>query len=452
MQQVETIVAPATPAGESALALIRVSGPLAASIARAARKGETPPPRHAWHADYRSPSGSLLDDVVYCFFPAPRSYTGEDVLELSCHGNPFIVSKIIADLEFRGCRLAEPGEFTKRAFLHGRIDLTEAEAVMDLIRARSDRALAVAQRQLRGALRERIDSVVSRLLDLCAAIDAHVDFPEEDLPAPDRQAWETALEKMAAELQALAATRRDGDLLRDGVKVTLLGEPNAGKSSLLNRLVGFERAIVSPEPGTTRDFIEERITLGGWHIRLFDTAGWRETVAPVERAGVQRTLERAQEADVVMLVVDAGRPAPRWPAELAGRLAAPGVLTVVNKCDRPERVFALPHPAGTRPLEVSALTGLGLEALRAELERCIHSSTTAVVENEGVVVNARHEGAVRLAVAALERAVDCLRTSAATDLAAVDVRAAIEALGAIVGRIEHDQILDRLFAGFCIGK
>lgn len=452
MRASDTIVAAATPAGESALAVVRVSGTGAATLAAICHGGAPPPPRFAWHGEYCSTDEVLLDDAVFCFFAGPKSYTGEDLLEISCHGNPFIVSKIIKDLIRRGCRLAEPGEFTKRAFLHGRMDLTEAEAVMDLIRARSDQALAVAQRQLRGALRQRIDVLVSRLLDLCASVDAHVDFPEEDLPMEDRRHWHDVAQALSAEIQALAATRREGDWLREGVKVVLLGAPNAGKSSLLNRLVGFERAIVSADPGTTRDFIEEKIFLDGWCIRLFDTAGVREASGDVEQAGVFHSLYRMREADILVLVVDATLPCPPLPEEVLARLVAGPALVVMNKSDLGTRGFPLPAGIATPSVAVSALRGDGLDALRTALSGLVAHSTADPGREETVVVNARHELSLIEAAQALSRAAGLLKSSPAIDLAALDIRAAIEALGDVVGRVDYEEVLDRLFASFCIGK
>lgn len=409
-----------------------------------------PPPRQVWYRDYHSVGGRLLDDVVFCYFAGPHSYTGEDLLEISCHGNPFIISKIIQDLAQRGCRLAEPGEFTKRAFLHGRLDLTEAEAVMDVIRARSDEALSAAQRQLRGALRQRIDALIARLLDLCATVEGHVDFPEDDLPEEDRRTWRDALLALAADIQALAATRRESDWLREGLKIVLVGAPNAGKSSLLNRLVGFERAIVSPDPGTTRDFIEERILLEGWCIRLFDTAGLREASRAVEQAGVARTLERMREADIVLLVLDAALPYPAMPDEVLRRLHAGPALIAVNKCDL-NRQVRIPEGLDVPALPISAVRGDGIETLRARLLALVRDMA-APSSGETVVVNARHEACLLEAANAVNRAASLLDASTAIDCAASDLRAAVDALGGIVGRIDHEFVLDRLFAQFCIGK
>ncbi|MGH8019019.1 MAG: tRNA modification GTPase, partial [Opitutaceae bacterium] len=244
----DTIVAPATGAGEAAIAVVRVSGAKTRGLAQEFFAGAPPCPRRVWHGDYVTAGEVVLDDVLFCFFPAPHSYTGEDVLEISGHGNPLIISRMIGDLVVRGCRLAEPGEFTKRAFLNGKMDLTSAEAVADIIRARSDRALEAAQRQLRGELGRRVDALVDRVLRTCAAIEAYIDFPDEDLPPEDRAARIEDLVGLLDEVNRLRSGRRQHQLLQEGARVVLLGEPNAGKSSLMNRFSGYERAIVSPEP------------------------------------------------------------------------------------------------------------------------------------------------------------------------------------------------------------
>lgn len=452
MPNVETIVAPATPSGESALAVIRVTGPLVVGLAKGFHRTEAPLPRMVWNGGYVSQSGESIDDVLFSFFQSPNSYTGEDVLEISCHGNPFIVSKIVGDLRERGCRLAEPGEFTRRAFLNGRMDLTRAEAVMDVIRARSDRALEAAQSQLRGAFGRRIAAMVERLLQICAALEAYIDFPDEDLPVEDRARRQQELVAMADEVRQLRATERRGVLLRSGVKVVLLGEPNVGKSSLLNRLAGYERAIVSSEPGTTRDFLEVRVLLGPYSMEIVDTAGLREAAEQIERQGVTHALDCAEEADVCLVVVDLGSPSPALPPVLLSRLSSLNVVVAANKADLTARAFSGLAGIVAPQVEISALTGSGVDRLVEVLVALVDKLTGAGCSDEEIAVSARHAAALDDVGSSLGRAVSLLIDLAPLELVASEVRNAIDALGGLVGRIDHEAVLDRLFARFCIGK
>jgi tRNA modification GTPase len=354
----DTIAALATPVGTSAIAVVRASGPACARLAAdtlsqtddTAALASPPPPRLAIHAHYRDRSGTVLDDVLATYFAAPHSYTGEDSLEISCHGNPFIAQKILEDLLARGCRAAGPGEFTRRAFLNGHIDLSQAEAVMDLIHARSERALAAANQQLRGSLGRHVAALTDELLQALARVEAYIDFPDEDLPAEDRTLVRRALATLAQGTDRLLATQHYGEILREGIKTVILGEPNAGKSSLLNRLVGRDRALVSPEPGTTRDFIEERLILGPHCLRLIDTAGLNPSPAPLEKLGMDKTLERAAEADLLILVLDATRPAPALPREIMERLTPENTVVVLNKCD----LWPAPDGAGSDKWQVAS--------------------------------------------------------------------------------------------------
>ncbi len=448
MPSTDTIAALATPVGTAAIAVLRVSGPQVAALTSAIF-GELPPPRLARHADYRSLGGEVLDDVLFTYFAGPNSYTGEDTLEISSHGNPFIAQKLLEDLFARGCRAAEAGEFTKRAFLQGRMDLSQAEAVMDLIGARSERALAAANRQLRGALRRRMDELIALLINALASVEAYIDFPEEDLPAENRAALQAQLEQLQHGTARLLATSRYGEVLRSGVRTVILGEPNAGKSSLLNRLVGRDRALVSPEPGTTRDYLEELITVGPHALRLVDTAGLNAAPSALERRGIEKTFEQAADADLFLWVIDAAAPLPALPAHLAGRLTPANTVVVLNKSDlRP----AAPAPAGGfSAVRVSALRGEGFEALTAVLAEKADALRTEVGD-EVIAINARHAEALGRARRALEAASQGLATGASSELIASDMREAVAALGEIAGRIDHERVLDALFATFCIGK
>jgi len=446
---IDTIAALATPAGTAALAVVRVSGPGSAALAAEIFK-RPPLPRHVSHADYRDRAGTLVDEVLFAFFQAPHSYTGEDGLEISCHGNPFIAQKILEDLFARGCRPAGPGEFTERAFLNGRMDLSQAEAVMDLIHARSERALAVAHQQLRGALGRHMQELIDALLGLLARVEAQIDFPEEDLPPEDRNLAARELEKLSQSTDRLLATSHYGEMLRTGVKTVILGSPNAGKSSLLNRLLGRERALVSAEPGTTRDFLEEPVAMGPHCIRLIDTAGLNPAPAALERLGIDKTLERAAEADLFLWVLDATAPCPVLPAGLPTRLTPANTLAVVNKIDlaspRP-----LSPPAGLGVVRVSALTGAGLDELRSAIVAKAETFCTGTGE-DAIAINARHAHSLNQAKDCFVAAQAKLAANEATELLASDLRGALNAFGEISGKVDNERMLDQLFAMFCIGK
>jgi tRNA modification GTPase len=450
MPSADTIAALATPMGTSALALVRISGKDTKSLV-AALGGAVPPPRRARHVDYRDGDRVLIDDVVLTFYAGPHSFTGEDALEITCHGNPFIAQKILEDLFRRGCRPAEPGEFSKRAFLNGRLDLSQAEAVMDVIHARSERALAAANGQLRGSLGRRIQGLIDGLLGVLARIEAYIDFPEEDLPAEDRGIVMGELDRILLETNRLLSTSHYGELLRDGIKTVILGAPNAGKSSLLNRLIGKDRALVSPEPGTTRDFIEERFIVGPHCLRLIDTAGFNKDPAPLELLGMQKTLERAMEADLLLVVLDATDPTPPpFPPGLWEKLQTTAVIMVLNKIDLAPTAVAVLTATGAPVVAVSALTGAGLEELGIQIVRL--ADQTGHDPQDLVAVNARHAHALTQSLECLVSARQKLAADGAVELIASDLRGGLAAFGEIVGRIDNERMLDQLFANFCIGK
>lgn len=447
----DTIAALATPVGTSALAVLRTSGPLSPSLTEALF-GAVSPSRQTRRADYRDQAGALIDDVIYVLFQAPHSYTGEDILEISCHGNPFIIRRILDDLHRRGCRPAEPGEFTKRAFLNGCMDLSQAEAVADLIHARSERALAAANQQLRGALGQRMDKMNRQLLDLLAHVEAYIDFPDEDLPSDDRSALLAGIRLLLADTTQLLASDRYGEILRDGVKTVILGAPNAGKSSLLNRLLGRERALVSAEPGTTRDYLQEPVTLGAHCIRLTDTAGLNLSPTPLEELGMAKALEHAADADLILLVLDATQPAPALPQELLPQLEPPRTLIVVNKIDLvPDGPYPRP-PRDLPTVKISALTGAGCDELASAITR--HAESFRVEQGEDLIaINARHADALRHAIESLKTAVAKLSSGAQADeLLASDLRSVLSSFGEISGKIDNERVLDRIFETYCIGK
>lgn len=445
----DTIAALATPAGTSAIAVVRACGPQVTELV-CAIFGATPPPRLAQHADYRDRGGALVDDVLFTFFAGPNSFTGEDTVEISCHGNPFIAQKILRDLLARGCRAAEAGEFSKRAFLNGRMDLSQAEAVMDLIHARSERALAAANLQLRGALGRQMESIISQIVSVLATIEAYIDFPDEDLPPEDRQAVQRQIDTVLTGTNRLLATNQYGEFLREGIKTVILGEPNAGKSSLLNRLLGRDRALVSAEPGTTRDYIEERVVIGAHWLRLIDTAGLNATPTSLEKRGIDKTFEQAGNADLFLWVIDSTRPLPALPAVPAGRMTPANTIAVFNKIDLPQA------PRGALPqafpvVNISALHGAGLEALHVAVTK-LAESFHVEAGDELIAINARHAHALEQAKSSLVTAREKIAEKEPSEFIASDLRVALEAFAQVSGKIDNEQILDQIFSSFCIGK
>ena len=429
--------------------MVRASGPAAGDLVRQIFR-EAPLPRIARHADYRDGQAELVDDVLFTFFAAPYSFTGEDSLEISCHGNPFIAQKILCDLFARGCRPAEPGEFSKRAFLHGRMDLSQAEAVMDLIHARSERALAAANQQLRGSLGRRMDELITLLLRNLARIEAYLDFPDEDLPEEDRKLVVRELGELHSATAQLLATNRYGTLLREGIRTVILGEPNVGKSTLLNQLLGRERALVSPDPGTTRDFLEEPMIVGTHWLRLIDTAGLNRSPTALELRGMHKTLEQASTADLFLWVIDSTQPALDPPDGVRAGMTADNTLVVINKVDlAPERRLKILSPFPS--VEISALNGAGITVLQENIvemadRKQVHSG------NELIAINARHADSLARALSSLKDAADRISRDEPSELVASDLRQTLESFGQIAGKVDNERMLDQLFASFCIGK
>ncbi len=452
MHESDTIVAVATPKGESALAMLRATGPGCESLCGTVFKHKGPLlPRHAYYDAYLSVDGESLDDVVYCFFKGPRSFTGEDVLEISCHGNPLIATRLLEDLIGRGCRQSEPGEFSRRAFENGRIDLTQAEAVMELIQARSDKAIRAANNQLRGAFGRQLNSLRQKLVASIATIEAYIDFPEEDLPPEEKEVYVNGIQEIMTYCSRLIDSGRYAAFLRDGVKTLILGEPNAGKSSLLNALLGFERAIVSIEPGTTRDFLRERVIIGPHSIQLLDTAGLRAAQNDIEQEGIRKTIELAAEADIFLVVEDSAAPSPSLPDAILSRLTSANCLLIRNKIDLGAQV---PDESGIdcfRKVDLSALTGEGIDRLRSAVVDLVDSHFSSE-EDDLILVNARHSLALSELKSCLESALSKLESDDAIELIASDMRGALDAIGSILGKIDNETVLDKLFSTFCIGK
>lgn len=432
----ETIAAVATPAGRGGIGVVRVSGPAVRHIATALL-GAPPPPRHASYVTFHNARGEAVDRGIALFFPAPRSYTGEDVLELQGHGGPVVVQEVLSACLDAGARLAEPGEFTRRAFLEGRIDLAQAEAVADLIDAASREAARSAVRSLSGEFSAAIDGLRAQIVELRALTEAMLDFPEEEIDALHRSDALARLAALRGALQEILAKSRQGSLLRRGVHVVLTGAPNVGKSSLLNRLAGEERAIVTPIPGTTRDALREPVQIDGVPLTLVDTAGLRACGDRIEQLGMERTRREIASADIVLLVAEA----TTAPVPLGEVPAAAARLVVYNKLDLHPRFTA---PAGT--FAVSARTGEGLDALRkAVLEAAGWSNAGESV----FLARERHVRALRGCEQHLERAASLTDR---WELFAEELRLAHDELGSITGSFTSEDLLGEIFSRFCIGK
>ncbi len=440
---VETIAAPATPPGTSAVGLIRISGPRSHYIIRAFSGGLPLPPPRVATVRRLSHRGELLDEALVTIFGGPRSYTGEDMAEIGCHGNPLIARRILDAAFDLGARLAHPGEFTQRAFLNGRMDLTQAEAVMDVIAARTDLALRSAHAAREGRLGRAVASLRETLVDVLAQIEAHIDFPDEGIEPAAAGALRGRLDAQADEIERMLSTAGAGRILREGVRTVIAGAPNAGKSSLLNALVGSDRAIVTPLPGTTRDTVEEWINVEGIPLHLIDTAGIRETSEPAEIEGVRRSRRALEDAELILLVTDASAPPAPEEEAIARQCDRSRTLAVATKSDLP----AARETGGTR---VSAVTGEGIDALkRAIAERVWSGPPTG---ESLVTVNARHRDCLRRAVAPLRRAAAGLGRDLPLECAAIDLREGLTALTDIIGITTTEDILGRLFSAFCIGK
>ncbi|MBN2450835.1 MAG: tRNA uridine-5-carboxymethylaminomethyl(34) synthesis GTPase MnmE [Lentisphaeria bacterium] len=391
-------------------------------------------------------TGTLDQEVLAVFMPGPHSYTGEDVVELHTHGGPLGARLILGELLRRGCRHAEPGEFSKRAYLNGRMDLTQAEAVADLIAAHSEAALHLANRQLEGALGRRVNALYDTIVDVLSELEAGLDFPEEDIGEQAAGQLVQCLAGVAEGIETLLASRQVGQVLRDGIRLVIAGPPNVGKSSLLNAILGCDRAIVTDIPGTTRDTIEELAEIRGIPLRVIDTAGIRDGGDQAERSGIRRALAGLRAAQVVLWVFDASQPygEQAWPgAETAG-----SVILVANKRDRLRGPLRLPE-ATDRPVLTCALTGDGLETLFERVEQAVWGS--AGMAESDVAVSARHAALLEQALPEVRAAADDCRAGAA-ELAAVALRGALIPLGRITGRTVEPDILETIFAKFCIGK
>ncbi|MFO1461848.1 MAG: tRNA uridine-5-carboxymethylaminomethyl(34) synthesis GTPase MnmE [Verrucomicrobiota bacterium] len=451
----DTIAALATPLGEGGLAVLRVSGPRALALGDAVfvpagtrSRRPSAADSHTVHYGHVVREGRRLDEVLVTVFRAPRTYTREDTVEISCHGGLVVARLVLEAVLASGARLAEPGEFTQRAFLNGRLDLTQAEAVADLISARTELAAAAAQSQLEGVLSGRIRAVRDDLMNVMAHIEAHLDFPDDDIEPDTQGRLLGRLASCADLLAALGRTAHEGQVLRRGVRAAIVGRPNAGKSSLLNLLLGHSRAIVSPIAGTTRDTVEETASVRGIPVVFIDTAGLRETEEAVEREGVRRSRAAAAEAELVLHVLDGSGPLDPNDATLIGELRGRAVVPVVNKSDLPRQLVL---PSGIESVSVSCATGDGLERLRDAIEQLVWGGRVTA-EALPVTVNARQADALRRAEDATRRAAEALRAGESLEFAALELRIAAGAVGEMVGQTATEDLLDAIFRQFCLGK
>ena len=450
MTRIDTIVAAATPPGRGSVGIVRISGPKTPEIA-AVLLGDVPEPRRATFARFLDAEQQPIDAGLALFFPSPHSYTGEHVLELQGHGGPVVVEAVIARVLQLGARRALPGEFTQRAFLNDKLDLAQAEAIADLIDAGSRQALRAAMRSLQGEFSAMVQGLSEAVIELRAYVEAAIDFPEEEIDfLADRQ-LEERLTAVRHHFDAVEQSARQGRLLREGMTVVIAGRPNAGKSSLLNRLAGYDAAIVTPFPGTTRDILRERIDIDGMPLHILDTAGLRDSADDIEREGIRRAEAEIARADRVLFVIDTpDDPNGRAFNEERQRLPSNVPVTLVfNKCDLATGIPVADTYSGPPRVTLSALSGDGLDRLRQHLKSCMGFLTA---ESGTVSARQRHLDALTRARTHVDEAARQLQERRAGELVAEELRIAQQALGEITGEFTTDDLLGRIFSTFCIGK
>ena len=459
MLRQDTIAATATPFGMSGIGIIRISGPDALEIARRIFQPSNGKcswhSHHLYHGDIVSPDGeTVLDEVLISYMRRPRSFTGEDTVEINCHGNPLIIGTILTQLQELGCRLARPGEFSERAFLNNRLDLSQAEALAAMISAKSAKAYAMGLSQLKGSLRKEIDDLRLILIDALAGLEAAIDFAEDtnkekipEMPPQINQAQER--------MQSLLASYRSARAYTEGINVIITGKPNVGKSSLLNALTGRRKAIVTDIPGTTRDLIMDTINIGGIPVHLIDTAGIREPQNLIEKEGIRLVWESMAEADVVIVMLDVSKPLADEDKIIIDKNKSGIIIAAINKIDLPrawetktiERLF----PADAKIMEISAKSGAGLEELKNTI---MDLSVSGDDKNTGsaMITNMRHKLAMEKAHKNIQAAKESITRGMSAEFAAFDLHEALDNLDEITGRKSNDEILDKIFSSFCIGK
>jgi tRNA modification GTPase len=448
----DTIVAIATPPGRGGIGVVRIAGPEALKIANSMLrlKHELAAGRAIFGELIEPATGERIDETVITFFAKPHSYTADDVVEISAHGSPVVLRHIVELATARGARLAEPGEFTMRAFLNGRIDLTQAEAVRDLIESQTLYQAKVAAQQLEGALSKRLQPIKKKLVELVAVMEAGIDFAEDDvavLPAKDVLA---RIEAVRAPLEQLRASFAYGKIVHEGLTLAIVGRPNVGKSSLFNRLVERERAIVTATPGTTRDLVTETVALGGIPIRLIDTAGIRHSTDEAESIGIRKSYEALSEADLVLVVLDSTREISPEDQELLNEASIRRALAVANKSDlAPDAALEID---GFRIFRTSAITGAGIDDLRVAILEQVSGAAARGEHEAGFLTNVRHQRLVEESLTALEAAAHAVKSHVPHEMIMLDLYGALRPLDAITGETTTDDILNLIFSSFCIGK
>lgn len=456
MLSLETIVAPVTPPGEGGVGIVRLSGPDAIDLLRKAfisrADTDSMESHRMYHGHLLNREGKRVDEVLAVVMRSPHSYTGEDVSEVHCHGGTLVMRSVLDVFLDAGAIMAAPGEFTQRAFLNGRLDLAQAEAVMALIHARSGRAGQIALNQLDGHLSNQIHDFSKQLIESLTLLEAHIDFPDDEVGELNLSMLMKPIQSVTKEMQVLADTFEVGRVIQEGVSILILGRPNVGKSSLMNALLGEERSIVTEVAGTTRDTLEELLIISGFPVKLIDAAGVRDTKDPVEREGVRRAQEKVQSADLVLLVVDGSTPLSDEDRLAYELCEANKTLLIINKCDKEllsdYRCLGYAGPV----VEVSAKHCLGLHGLRGAIAEVLGSGALLTAGEGVVVTERRHRDALLQALKALNELQLSIGSCAPLECLAMDLRAALNALGQITGETTPDQILDEIFSRFCIGK
>ncbi len=457
----DTIAAISTPPGSGAIGIIRISGNSALNVGRrifCLKNHGTimPEPRYMYSGSVVDPEdGRTLDHALFVYMKAPRSSTGEDVVELHCHGSMFLLDKILHIICSNGARVAEPGEFTKRAFLNGCLDLTQAEAVIDIINAKSEKALKAASRQLGGELTGEISGFRISLLEIVSGVEASIDFPEDDIETPSFVDILTTIKDIKARLIFLAESFENFNLFKTGIKAAIIGKPNVGKSSLLNRLIGHKRAIVTSIAGTTRDVIEEQTVINNIPVRFIDTAGISESDNEIEKMGIGLTMSKIDEADIILFMLDGSRRLEEDDQKLIHTIRHKKLVIVINKNDLP-CLIKTEEVKGFYPdipvLSISALNGYGIDSLTKILSNVMHDEDKRNLFSSPFVSTVRQKTALVNTAHCLESVVEGVQNRLSPELISSDLRAAMSALGEITGDVTTEEILDSIFSSFCIGK